>query len=139
MLMEAAELKGPSLPGRVLVVSKDREFIRRVRSSGMRETGSPQYVVEAGDPLSAVLHLLESPIRVVIYDLDKEMEPTDMTALRAIRLSARTASIILCASDHSTLLPEPLDEIGIYYRLVKSAPEMELRTAMTSAQRFPHR
>jgi hypothetical protein len=139
MQIDTADSKGLFLQGPVLVVSRDQEFVHRVRSSGMRETDSEDQIVVAEDPLVAVVRLLERPIRVVIYDLDRESQPKHQTALRAIRLSSRSASIILCASDHSTMLPEPLDEIGIYYRLLKSAPEAELRTAMASAQRFPHR
>ena len=118
----------------LVIISRDEEFVRRVRFVGMRGQALQRSVVVFGDGLSALVSLLQDPAQVVVYDLDGDAPERNLETLRAIKMICRHVSIILGASDHARLPFDDQDEVGIFYRLLKSAPDAELQTAIRSAQ-----
>lgn len=121
----------------VVIVSDDRAFAERMRSAATNRKPKPTVAVFE-EPLAAVLHLLESFPCAVVYDVDNGGRERNYAVLRAIRLICRRVPIIVCASRHSELPFEP-DNVGVFYRVVKSAPDLELRTAIESARVSIHR
>jgi hypothetical protein len=118
----------------VAIISRDEEFIDRVRVLGCdRQDGKPAVAIFS-EWLPALVELLRHSARVILYDLDFDTMAHNLEMLRAVRLICRHGAIILGASAHSTAPFESENDVGIYYRILKSAPDSELLTALRSAE-----
>jgi len=119
----------------IVIVSRDEDFINRLRSFALKPSEAPCAVTVFNEPLGALVHLLMQSPNLVVYDMDSDAWERDLETLRAIRLICRGVPIILGASEHSASPFGHENDVGIFYRLVKSAPDSEMETAVESAKR----
>lgn len=125
--------------GDIVLISSDEEFAQRFQSFHFQDSDTECGLTVIKNPLSALVHLLESHARVVVYDVDTDDPERNSAALRAIRLICRDVPIILSAKSH-LMTPFPHDDdVGVFYRIVKSAPDSELHAAIESAWRSHRR
>jgi len=119
----------------IVIVSRDEEFVRRVRVSALKSHGARPAVTVFDEPLSALVHLLTHAPHVVILDMDSDSLTRNLETLRGIRLIRQDVPIILGAVEHCTPPFGQDDDVGVFYRLVKSAPDSELEAVLESAKR----
>lgn len=125
------------LNGLVVLITTDETFANRVRLLLVRDRS--RYVVAVfRDSLPALAYLLENRPSVIVLDADNMPETEHRNVLKAIRLACRQSPIILCASHHSAV-PLNGDDVVIFYRILKSDPDVELESAIDSGLRVLHR
>lgn len=125
--------------GGTVVISRDEAFIGRLQGANLQSPLAKTTLTVFGDSLSALVHLLEHTAQVVLYDIDFDSAERNLQSLRAIRRACRNMPIILAASQHPTSAGAYESDVGIFYRIVKSAPNTELEEAISSARRFSPR
>ena len=132
------QLQGEGIPA-IVIISQDKAFISRLHALALKSRGTKLVVSIFHEMLGALGHLLIHPALVVVFDIDSDSPERNLEALRAIRRICRHVPIILGAFEHSTSRFGVENDVGIFYRIVKSAPDWELETAIESARRNSRR
>jgi DNA-binding NarL/FixJ family response regulator len=123
-------------PQTVILISQDEAFVNRLHALGPLGSGGGSPIQSFEDPLAALVHMLEHRPEVVVYDMDTDTLERGCETLRAIGLICRRVPIILSATEHAAAPFRRETGVGVFYRIVKSAPDAELQTAVESALRF---
>jgi len=122
-------------PHEVVIVSRDDGFVTRLKTFSQKCPAVRPVVTVFNEPLSALIHLLTHTPHVVVYDMDCDTLTRNLETLRGIRLIRGDVPIILGAQEHSTPPFDPENDVGVFYRLLKSASDGELEVVLASARR----